>query len=415
MHTVLQNTSSRKEVRNMENRKSFGEYIMRRRRELGMTQKEFAEKLFVTDSAVSKWERGLSYPDITLLQSICRVLEISEKELLTSAEDTEGRQAEQLAGRYLRLIRTFRLTQVVLYGLIALGCLIGNLATQHTLSWVWIAWTAELLAASLTLLPAMVTDKYRGVITLGGFTGALLLLLGAGCIYSGGGWYFIALTGVLFGMGVVFLPYVLWKLPLLEQLAHGKASLYLGIETVLLFLLLGAGCLYTGGDWFLEAIVWTGFGLTVVFLPVVLRQMPWPEELKRHKALMYFGIVTGYLLLGLAYEGWGDWFPMPVLPVTLICLALPWLWLGAMRYLPLNRWFRGAAGCVGTGIWCLVANALGRSLAGETVSRQVYVNLGVWSSDQAVSANVVALVCLTTVLGGALCLLMGFLQRRRKG
>ena len=58
MHTVLQNTSSRKEVRNMENRKSFGEYIMRRRRELGMTQKEFAEKLFVTDSAVSKWERG---------------------------------------------------------------------------------------------------------------------------------------------------------------------------------------------------------------------------------------------------------------------------------------------------------------------------------------------------------------------
>ena len=399
----------------MENRKSFGEYIMRRRRELGMTQKEFAEKLFVTDSAVSKWERGLSYPDITLLQSICRVLEISEKELLTSAEDTEGRQAEQLAGRYLRLIRTFRLTQVVLYGLIALGCLIGNLATQHTLSWVWIAWTAELLAASLTLLPAMVTDKYRGVITLGGFTGALLLLLGAGCVYSGGGWYFIALTGVLFGMGVVFLPYVLWKLPLPEQLAHGKASLYLGIETVLLFLLLGAGCLYTGGDWFLEAIVWTGFGLTVVFLPVVLRQMPWPEELKRHKALMYFGIVTGYLLLGLAYEGWGDWFPMPVLPVTLICLALPWLWLGAMRYLPWNRWFRGAAGCVGTGIWCLAANALGRSLARETVSQQVYVNLGVWSSDQAVSANVVALVCLTTVLGGALCLLMGFLQRRRKG
>ena len=63
----------------MENKKSFGAYIMKRRKELGMTQKEFAEKLFVTDSAVSKWERGLAYPDITLLQSICAILDITEK------------------------------------------------------------------------------------------------------------------------------------------------------------------------------------------------------------------------------------------------------------------------------------------------------------------------------------------------
>lgn len=47
----------------MENdrKKSFGEFIMQRRRALGMTQREFADKLFVTDSAVSKWERGVSH------------------------------------------------------------------------------------------------------------------------------------------------------------------------------------------------------------------------------------------------------------------------------------------------------------------------------------------------------------------
>ena len=44
----------------MESKKTFGEYIRGRRRELGLTQKEFAEKLYVTESAVSKWERGLS-------------------------------------------------------------------------------------------------------------------------------------------------------------------------------------------------------------------------------------------------------------------------------------------------------------------------------------------------------------------
>ena len=40
-------------------KKTFGAYILQRRKELGMTQKAFAEKLYVTESAVSKWERGI--------------------------------------------------------------------------------------------------------------------------------------------------------------------------------------------------------------------------------------------------------------------------------------------------------------------------------------------------------------------
>ena len=122
-----------------------------------MTQREFADKLYVTESAVSKWERGLSYPDVTLLRDICAVLDVSEHELLTASVDTERRTAERLAEKYLRLARTYRVAQYIIYGATLLGLGIGNLASQGTLSWFWIGLAAVLLAASLTLAPALVS------------------------------------------------------------------------------------------------------------------------------------------------------------------------------------------------------------------------------------------------------------------
>ena len=48
----------------------FGAFVAELRREKGMTQKELAERLFVSDKAVSKWERGLSLPDISDRKSV---------------------------------------------------------------------------------------------------------------------------------------------------------------------------------------------------------------------------------------------------------------------------------------------------------------------------------------------------------
>ena len=89
----------------MESKQTFGQYIRDRRRALGLTQREFAETLYVTESAVSKWERGLSYPDITLLLDICAALDVTEHELLTASVDTQKRSAERLAEKYQRLTR----------------------------------------------------------------------------------------------------------------------------------------------------------------------------------------------------------------------------------------------------------------------------------------------------------------------
>lgn len=60
----------------------MGKLIAELRREKGMTQKELAAQLNITDKAVSKWERGLSGPDISLLTPLADILEIRVSELL---------------------------------------------------------------------------------------------------------------------------------------------------------------------------------------------------------------------------------------------------------------------------------------------------------------------------------------------
>ena len=61
----------------------FGAFLSQLRKERGMTQKELAEKLFVSDKAVSKWERGLSLPDVALLQPLADLMEVTISELLS--------------------------------------------------------------------------------------------------------------------------------------------------------------------------------------------------------------------------------------------------------------------------------------------------------------------------------------------
>ena len=62
--------------------KSIGEIIAYLRKEKGMTQNELAEKMNVTDKAVSKWERDLSCPDINTISKLADILDISVEELL---------------------------------------------------------------------------------------------------------------------------------------------------------------------------------------------------------------------------------------------------------------------------------------------------------------------------------------------
>lgn len=63
-------------------KKKFGAFVAALRKEKGWTQKELAEKICISDKAVSKWETGISMPDVALLVPLAEVLEISVTELL---------------------------------------------------------------------------------------------------------------------------------------------------------------------------------------------------------------------------------------------------------------------------------------------------------------------------------------------
>ncbi len=69
-----------------------GKVILDRRKELNLTQKELAEMLNVTDKAISRWENGLNYPDIGIMEPLAESLSISVIELL----GLEGEDSEQI-------------------------------------------------------------------------------------------------------------------------------------------------------------------------------------------------------------------------------------------------------------------------------------------------------------------------------
>ena len=64
-----------------------GKRIQELRKQRGWTQKELAERICVSDKAVSKWERGLNFPDMALLKPLAEVLETSVTELLGLEEE----------------------------------------------------------------------------------------------------------------------------------------------------------------------------------------------------------------------------------------------------------------------------------------------------------------------------------------
>lgn len=186
------------------NKKEFSQFIAQKRLAAGYTQKQLAELLYVDHSTVSKWERGLSYPDITLISKICGLLSISEHEFLTACDDTQARKEKKEARRWRGLKKGFQRAFAGGYLCALIPCFICNLAVDHTLSWFWIVFSALLLGACITNLPFLLAkqSKHTLLFTSLAVTAATFLLL-AICSWQTSGDWLLAIAypvaGLCFG------------------------------------------------------------------------------------------------------------------------------------------------------------------------------------------------------------------------
>ena len=83
----------------------IGKYIAGKRKSLGMTQKQLAEKLGMSDKSVSKWERGVCLPDVSVYKELCSILGISLNEFLAGEDIVQENMIQKSETNIIEVIR----------------------------------------------------------------------------------------------------------------------------------------------------------------------------------------------------------------------------------------------------------------------------------------------------------------------
>lgn len=102
-----------------------GRFIASQRKDKSLTQKELAEKLNVTDKAVSKWETGKCYPDIETIEKLADVLEVSINEILSGKIIEPENQVEEAERNVIDIMITSKKKQNKWKILTLLACLLA--------------------------------------------------------------------------------------------------------------------------------------------------------------------------------------------------------------------------------------------------------------------------------------------------
>ena len=109
----------------------IGGFIAERRKKKGLTQAQLAEKLNITDRAVSKWENGRSLPDSAIMLELCEILEITVNDLLCGEVVVMEKYDKNLENNLLEMIKEKEkadkqlLRIEIVMGFVSIGVMLG--------------------------------------------------------------------------------------------------------------------------------------------------------------------------------------------------------------------------------------------------------------------------------------------------
>lgn len=228
-------------------------------------------------------------------------------------------------------------------------CLIVNLATGHALDWFFIVLTSLMLFASLSVVP-LVVEKKKLLWTLSSSMLSLMLLLITCCLYVNGDWFFVTSISVILGLSVIFGPYVIGELPW-DGCAKHKAVLGLALDTILLYVLLLVCGFYLNDPLYWECA---------------------------------FFIATPFVLL-------------------------VWILCALIRSTKLDAFIKGGIGVLLIGVFTTFTNGfITWVLEGTFRVRFIYAHLNTWHSDMLINANIELLILITTSILGGILIVVGF-------
>ena len=257
----------------------------------------------------------------------------------TKYTDSLEQEKKNVINTYKRNVKKkFLLVLSVIFMIPVITCFIVNIAVGHRLDWFFIVLTSLAVLGSMVLVPLAV-EKKRFLCILTSFTASLLLLLLTCCVYSGGTWFPVAAVSGLFGLSVVFLPLAVRQIPIKGRLADHKVVLVMLIDTALLALLI---LLCVVGD--------------------------------------YRGAfsIMGY------------------------CMILPWGLMLVIRYFKINAFFKAGICSVLTGLFLSMADVVTDIIInGRLVNTAGFWNadLYVWEGD--LNSNIMLIILLTGIVLGA--------------
>ena len=153
------------------NENKIGSFIQLCRKEKGMTQKDVAERIGVSDKTISKWENGNSVPDTEILTSLCQSLDISVNELLSGEKlpvETYPQRAEENMMNLLkenednRKNSTIQLVVGIALGILTFILLLGITGDSGLHALVWFIDLPSLLGIILICAAVVLCSGVRG-------------------------------------------------------------------------------------------------------------------------------------------------------------------------------------------------------------------------------------------------------------